>query len=276
LGLEVTRATGAETALGGRITTLEGLVSGNTADMQIEIDLIETSIGLGATGAFEAFVGSTYLGSASTIVGSLAALDAALKSMDTAYKAADTTLQGNIDAEVTRATAAEVAALASAKTYADGLNTTMLTYVDGKVTMLQSAIADAITTAATDATAKANAALAAAEAYTDGKVSAGVQNAARAIYVAFDATAGSEITVGTIAGFVHRIKVYITTAASTDSSVQVGTTDVNGQLATTADVDSMTVGLYNLEVNQVYGAATALKVFMANGAKGTVVIEYLA
>lgn len=277
---DATSLKGADLLLDGAIKTvadaLAALGSGSITALQTEVNFVEAAVGLDADGKFVKFAGTNFLDAATSVVSSISALDVALKAVDVAYKAADLVLQGNIDAEVTRAKAAEVQTLVDAKAYAKGLDDAMLAYVDGKVTLLQAAIATAVGTAAADATSKANKALADAKAYADTLVSAGVQNAARAIYMAFDATQGSEVTIGVIAGFVHRIKVYVTAAATTDSSVEIGVTDAHSELASTGDIDSSTVGLYNLEVNHVYATATELKVFMANGAKGTVVIEYLA
>lgn len=327
---DATSLKGADLLLDGAIKTvadaLAALGSGSITALQTEVNFVEAAVGLDADGKFVTFADTNYLNAATSIVSSISALDVALKAVDVAYKAADLVLQGNIDAEVTRAKAveavhdnsitglvdglqaeidraiaaeqaleddvtaivaaadaevtrakaAEAQTLVDAKAYAKGLDDAMLVYVDGKVTLLQAAIATAVGTAAADATSKANQALVDAKAYADTLVSAGVQNAARAIYMAFDATQGSEVTIGVIAGFVHRIKVYVTAAATTDSSVEIGVTDAHSELASTGDIDSSTVGLYNLEVNHVYATATELKVFMANGAKGTVVIEYLA
>lgn len=277
---DATSLKGADLLLDGAIKTvadaLAALGSGSITALQTEVNFVEAAVGLDADGKFVTFADTNYLNAATSIVSSISALDVALKAVDVAYKAADLVLQGNIDAEVARAEAAEAQTLVDAKVYAKGLDDAMLVYVDGKVTLLQAAIATAVGTAAADATAKANQALVDAKAYADTLVSAGVQNAARAIYMAFDATQGSEVTIGVIAGFVHRIKVYVTAAATTDSSVEIGVTGAHSELASTGDIDSSTVGLYNLEVNHVYALATELKVFMANGAKGTVVIEYLA
>lgn len=277
---DATSLKGADLLLDGAIKTvadaLAALGSGSITALQTEVNFVEAAVGLDADGKFVKFAGTNFLDAATSVVSSISALDVALKAVDVAYKAADLVLQGNIDAEVTRAKAAEVQTLVDAKAYAKGLDDAMLVYVDGKVTLLQAAIATAVGTAAADATSKANQALADAKAYANTLVSAGVQNAARAIYMAFDATQGSEVTIGVIAGFVHRIKVYVTAAATTDSSVEIGVTGAHSELASTGDIDSSTVGLYNLEVNHVYATATELKVFMANGAKGTVVIEYLA
>lgn len=253
------------------------LGSGSITALQTEVDFIEAAVGLDAAGKFVTFVDTNYLDAATSIVSSITALDVALKAVDVAYKAADLVLQGNIDAEVIRASAAEAQGLVDAKAYADGLNAAMVVYVDGKVTLLQAAIADAIDTAATDATAKADQALVDAKAYVDSKVATSVSHAARAAYVAFAATTdASTVDVGVIKGFVHRIKVYVTTAGVADVDVQVGVDAAHGQLVTTADVDTSTVGLYTLEVNQVYAVDTTVKVFVAAGTvAGTVVVEYL-
>lgn len=279
LAAEIVRATGVEDALklrldgvdtlnaaqDERLDLLEAKTSADSGALQAEVDFMEAALGLAADGKLVAFATTGYLAADDTFAAAIGKIDAALKAMDAAYKAAD------------------VATLALAKGYTDEREVAILAVIDDKVTLLTDAIAtakaEAIAAAATEASTKATTAkteaIAAANAYTDSKVSdqIGAANAARAVYASFD---GVDAVIGMVKGFVHRIKVYMTTAGATDSLVQVGTATVNGQLATTADVDSSVAGLYTIEVNEVYEAATELKVFVGGAAKGKVVVEYLA
>lgn len=71
--------------------------SGNLVNMQTEIDTIETNVGLTSAGAYEAPVGTNYLGSTTTIKGATVALDAAIKTEVDARTSADTNQQTEID-----------------------------------------------------------------------------------------------------------------------------------------------------------------------------------
>lgn len=275
LAAEILRATGIEGGLEtrlaaaeltivdhtDRIVDLEAKTSADSGALQLELDKVEAAIGLNADGTLAPFTSINFIAADDTFAAAVNKIDAALKAMDVAYKAADAVV------------------LADAKEYADGLDAAMLEYVDGKIVLVTEAIAnakaEAIAAAALDATTKANQALADSKIYTDSKISdqIGAANAARAVYAAFD---GVDAVIGMVKGFVHRIKVYMTAAGATDSLVQVGTSTVNNQLATTADVDSSVAGLYTIEVNEVFVTETELKVFVGGAAAGKVVVEYLA
>ena len=231
--------------LAGRVTTAEGTITNHTGRLealeggstttalQTEIDAVETAVGLSAAGLFVTFTTSNFINTATSIVTSLTLLDDALKSMDTAYKLADTNM----------------------------------------LTAISTAKGEAIADAALDATAKANQALADANAYTDSKFVTDSATTQKAIYASY---AVGTTAVGVLKGFVHRIKVYVTTADSTSTAVQVGTSGVNNDLVTTADVDTSDVGLYIIEVNKVYGSNTTLNVYATGTVVGKVIIEYLA
>ncbi len=124
-------------------------------------------------------------------------------------------------------------------------------------------------TAASDATTKA---------YVDGLVTAavgGAGNFARAQYATF--TGSGEFTIGTVKGRVHRIKVFVDTAAAGADAIQVGTTAVNNLLVANTQVDSSVTGQYTIEMNQNFTVDTELKIFTADatGAAGAVLVEYL-
>jgi len=117
---------------------------------------------------------------------------------------------------------------------------------------------------------------AANKSYVDTAIGTAAVNTAHGKYVAF--TAGgtaTSVSLGTITGRVHRVKVFIDTADTNSTEVQVGTDGTNNDLVTTADVDTSVTGVYILEVNKVY-SATELKVFVDAGSTvGAVLIEYL-
>lgn len=276
LAAELARATAAEGVLAGRLDLveskntaqdsrlddLEAKTGADSALLQAEVDFMEAALGLGEDGKLVAFTSTNYVAATDTFASAINKIDAALKAMEAAYIAADELV------------------LQAAKDYTDEREVAILAVIDDKVTLLTDAIAtakaEAIAAAATDATTKANQALADAKVYTDSKISdqIGAANAARAVYASFN---GADAVIGMVAGFVHRIKVYVTSAVpGSDALIQVGTATVNGQLATTADVDSSTAGLYTVEVNEVYATATELKVFVGGAAAGKVVVEYLA
>lgn len=124
-------------------------------------------------------------------------------------------------------------------------------------------------TAASDATTKA---------YVDGLVTAavgGAGNFARAQYATFTGT--GEFTIGTVKGRVHRIKVFVDTAAAGADAIQVGTTAVNNLLVANTQVDSSVTGQYTIEMNENFTVDTELKIFTAGatGATGAVLVEYL-
>lgn len=114
---------------------------------------------------------------------------------------------------------------------------------------------------------------------TDAAAAATVIQGANAASVAFDNAKAK--TAFPVKGFVHRIKVYVTTAASTDSAITVGEDDADAgfvavdSIATADDVDSSQAGLYILEVNNFYAVDTVLAVYATDGAVGRMVVEYI-
>jgi hypothetical protein len=278
LAAEVSRAEGVESGLlsrmtavenkntnqDGRLDALEAKTAADSGLLQAEVDAMELALGLESDGTFAGFGSTNYIATDDAFALAIGKIDAALKAMDVAYKAADAIV------------------LSDAADYTDGREVSILAYVDGQVSMLTSDIAtakaEAIAAAATDATTKANNALSSSKAYTDSQVAQAVveaqTNVARAIYASFS---GADAVIGMVKGFVHRIKVYMNVAGSSDSAVQVGTMDVNNDVTTTADVDSSVAGLYTVEVNKMYGTDTQLSIFVGDvAAAGTVVVEYLA
>lgn len=112
--------------------------------------------------------------------------------------------------------------------------------------------------------------------YVDTAIGTAAVNTAHAVYATFDASAGAvSPTIVTLTGRVHRVKVFVDTAASDAVSIQVGTDSVNNDVIATTDVDSGTTGMYIVEVNKNYTSSTTLKVFADNGAVGAVLVEYI-
>jgi len=112
----------------------------------------------------------------------------------------------------------------------------------------------------------------ATKAYVDSVVTAGVTNVAKGITVPFS---GTDTTIGVVAGFVHRVKVYVNVASTSDNVIQVGTATTNNELVSTADVDSSTTGVYVIEVGVNYASNTTLHIFSDATATGRVVVEYI-
>lgn len=141
--------------------------------------------------------------------------------------------------------------------------TNTLTLVDGNI------VAAAAPTLDTHLTNKEYVDAAIASAVGDASV-----NTAHGVVASF--TGVSTVSLGNVAGFVHRVKVYITAGAGTGADVQVGVTGTPNELVTTADVDSAVTGVYIIEVAQNYATATELFVDCAEaGVSGTVVVEYI-
>ena len=114
--------------------------------------------------------------------------------------------------------------------------------------------------------------------YVDAAISAAVGdasvNTAHGVVASFSGV--ETVSLGMVTGFVHRVKVYITTGAGAGTDVQVGTTATPNQLVSTADVDSSVAGVYVIEVGQNYATATELFIDSAlAGVAGTVVVEYI-
>lgn len=93
-------------------------------------------------------------------------------------------------------------------------------------------------------------------------------------YKAF--TSNGSVALGEIEGFITRVTVYLTTAASTDSAVTVGTAANNSLIASAADIDSSLTGAFVVNVGTEVTTADALSIYVADGAQGRVVVEYVA
>ena len=130
-------------------TALNTLVS----NLQSEVDATQTGAGLGVDGTYSANASANYIAAATSLKDADNKLDAAIKAMDTAYKAADTTLTTNlatevtratgeearieakVDAEVTRATAADAANASAIQAVADDLAQELLDRAAGDTTL---------------------------------------------------------------------------------------------------------------------------------------------
>jgi hypothetical protein len=87
------------------IRELAGLAGGGVAQVQTELDAVETAVGLNADGTYTQAPATNYLAGANTVKASLVALDTQLKTTQDLAGAAAT--QTALAAEVTRATDAE-------------------------------------------------------------------------------------------------------------------------------------------------------------------------
>jgi hypothetical protein len=114
-------------------------------------------------------------------------------------------------------------------------------------------------------------------------VSAGTANAGRSAYAAFAYTDTAKTVVSAVTGFVHRVKVYVSTAFDDASAgVQVGTviggTAVANALVSTSDTDATVAACYVVELAQPVAAAD-LVINIAAGTStagaGYVVIEWI-
>jgi len=149
--------------------------------------------------------------------------------------------------------------VASVKDVADALQTAK-DYADaGDVTTLQAAKDYADTVAQTAANS--------------------VLHVAKSVYQEFAYTDNPSKSIALdVKGRVHRVKVMIDTGFDASASIQVGTSTVNGQLMTTADIDPTTAGVYVVEINQLYSTNTELLVFIGGTAlssgAGAVIVEY--
>ena len=117
---------------------------------------------------------------------------------------------------------------------------------------------------------------AANKSYVDTAIAAvTIPNLAHAVYKAFGTAA--ETLVGSVTGFVHRIKVYVGTAYTAGATVTVGITGATADLVANADLDAEAAGIYTVEIGKLYATPTDIKVFVAGATvgAGTVVVEYL-
>lgn len=266
---------------------VEALGTGSLTALQTEVDAIETALGFEANGTKLDFTSVNYVGATDTVKVAVEKIDAALKAMDTAYKAADaaevtarnTAITTAIDALTTDVVEEGTTNLyfteARARESIDVVANDYLTYdsATGLFTLALAGVAteqyvdDAIAQEVIDR----NAAIAAA-------VQAGTSGGAKAHYLAFNQAteAANEFVIGSVKGFVHRVKIYVDTIATADNAIQVGITGTNGDVVTTADVDSSVAGVYVVEVAKLYASATDLKLFVAGATAGKVIVEYYA
>jgi hypothetical protein len=117
---------------------------------------------------------------------------------------------------------------------------------------------------------------AANKSYVDTAIAAvTIPNLAHAVYKAFGTAA--ETLVGSVTGFVHRIKVYVGSAYTAGATVTVGITGAAADLVANADLDAEAAGIYTVEIGKLYATPTDIKVFVAGATvgAGTVVVEYL-
>jgi hypothetical protein len=125
LGAEVTRAKAAEADLTAAIQAEAARAGGVEAGLQQELNTTQAGAGLETDGTYKAATDSNYLNEATTLKDADHKLDAALKAVSDRVGVVETTaipqLQTQINAEVTRATAAEQAEAARAQGVEQGL-----------------------------------------------------------------------------------------------------------------------------------------------------------
>lgn len=127
-------------------TTFPFATGGNAAELQSELDRTQAAIGVNADGTFAAFVGSTYLGSATTHKEAVSLLDVAIKSVADAI-AAEITARTDADATEVAARVAADAAEVIARDAAIALEATAR--ADADAAELAARVAADITTAST-------------------------------------------------------------------------------------------------------------------------------
>jgi len=127
------------------------------ADLQAEVDLSQTALGLNADGTFAAHSGTNFIDTATTSKGARELLDTALKAEETARIAGDNTVATNAAADATsKANAAQAAAIAAAEAKDVVRAATMTAYVDAEAVVARAAElanANAISAEETRATA---------------------------------------------------------------------------------------------------------------------------
>lgn len=218
LAAEITRATGIETGLGGRLTAAESNIAtnssaiGNLATLttdavsslvaainevdshadaaktaadsaQGEVDAIEAAVGLNTNGTLAAYTGTNYLNSVTTIKAATVALDTALKTEVDARASADTALDGRLTT-VEGAVNGKIGDLTTLTTDAKGTLVGAINEVD--------AHADAAKTAADNAQADVDA--------LDGKVG--------------DLSTLTTTEKGTVVGAVNEVKALVGTGVA--------------------------------------------------------------
>lgn len=271
------------------------LGSGSITNLQTEVDAIETSLGgfINTDGTWNGFTGTNYLNSAGSATAAFTALDTELFSVAGSVS----TVSSDLASEISRAEGAESAL----GTRIDNLTTSdvaegsNLYYTDARARLALSVTAgnglvynnttgvfsidqDVIATVSYVDTQDA-ATLADAKAYADSLVGTSTVHQAKGVYAAFAYT-DTAVTIASITGRVHRVKVYIDAAfAGTTPTVQVGTDATNGLIAAVADIDPTGAGVYVVELNQNFATATDIKVFVGGtsltAGNGSVIVEYL-
>jgi predicted nucleic acid-binding Zn-ribbon protein len=299
LAAEVTRATAAEAALQTSVTAIQTTVAthttqiaGLTTDLAAEVtrataaedaldarvDLLEAKktklnvVGLGLSyveGTETLTLASTPSQAASTIVARDAFGASAFQSIYikglTAQKLMFADSNGLVKSAANVSLSTDGTALTVGSVTISG---TQISVAGGTLDVNGAVIANvAAPVASTDAVNKD---------YVDTAIAAvTIPNLAHAVYKAFGTAA--ETLVGSVTGFVHRIKVYVGSAYDAGATVTVGITGATSDLVANTDLDAEAAGIYTVEIGKLYATPTDIKVFVAGSAAGagTVVVEYL-
>jgi predicted nucleic acid-binding Zn-ribbon protein len=260
LAAEVSRATAAENALSGRVSILEA--------KKTSLNVVGTGLSY-VQGTETLTLASTAVETGSTIVArdvngasSFANIyDKGLAAQKVVFADATGLLQSASGVSVSN----DGSALTIGQVTISG---TQISVAGGALDVNGATIANVGTpVAGSDAVPKS---------YVDTAIAAvTVPNIAHAVYKAFGTSA--ETLVGTVTGFVHRIKVYVGSAYTAGATVTVGITGAASDLVANADLDAEAAGIYSVEIGKMYATPTDIKVFVAGAmtGAGTVVVEYL-
>lgn len=291
-------------------------VDGAVAPVQAELNASQAALGLNADGTLAAFAAGSAATGTTTFKAAIEAVGAAVASEITRATTAEGLLDGRLDA-IEAAGYVENRAKAALSATGTGLTFTAATGVfalnssatdltagtvvvrgvDGAVA-LGAVTAPSVTAATGDLTLSAGeggaivingqrvtglaaptaASDATTKAYVDGAIQSavgGAGNFARAQYATFNGE--GTVTIGTVKGRVHRVKVFIDTATTEAADIQVGTTAANNLLVANTQVDTSVAGQYTIEMNENFTVDTELKIFAADAtlAAGAVLVEYL-
>jgi hypothetical protein len=304
LAAETARAEAAESAATSANTTA---VTAETTRAEGIENAIIGSVGLASDGTLVAFQTggavdglTTYLAAVNALDTALTAASAATASEVTRATAAEGVIAGDLAAEVTRAEAAETAlalSITDLTTDAVAEGTTNLYFTAARARAALSVdtttghtgllynsttgvfgVDQTVIATVASVTAGDAATLAAAEAYTDSKVAGKTANAAQIAFAPF-AFSDTAVTVqAAVTGFVHRIKVYVSTAfdgagASLQVGTSVGGTLTANSLVATSDTDATIAACYVVELAQPVSAADL--VLTVGGTEGTVGAGYV-
>lgn len=123
-----------------------------------------------------------------------------------------------------------------------------------------------------------NSAIQASQAATASNAQAAQVGSVRAVTGMLTATSATINLGAAVKGTVVRIKVQVTAAYMSGSSITVGDTSNSSSLAVTTDIDESNVGMYIIEQNVTYGAATQLTATVSssgNAGSALVIVEYI-